>query len=317
MSKTTGLVGAVGAFGALAYLMAPLPPETPPADAVATASTAVAAAPTPVPQPAPAASAPSGGALPAPSPDATVLLIQQIQSELLRLGCYGGPIDGRWSPATQQAMLSLGERLRVLRPVDKPDYIMLALARGQASHGCAPQGQATASRRPARIVPMVAPSETTTERAAKTPRRPAERSPGALEASRAGTGAPPEIGEAAISAQRRLAEPLLDRAGDEHIAPPRGGAPRDQDRMGLGIAPGAAARTGIDPRDLTDPATLRDPLTATPRAALERAEVETEPAREPRDAGRGARDARPTGPQRSSRNDWKRAVFIKMREAGP
>jgi hypothetical protein len=254
--------------------------------------------------------------LPAPSPDATGLLIQQIQSELLRLGCYSGPIDGRWSAEAQQAMLSLGERLRVLRPVDQPDYIMLALARGQASHVCAPQGRATASRQPARIVPMATPWDTTTERSGTPPRRPADRAPGTLGASRAGTDAPHESA-AALSGRHRLAGPALDSAGDEPAMPPLGGVPRDQSRMGLGVSPGDAMRTGIDPRDPIDPALLRGSSTVAPPAGAARAEAEVEGAHAPRGTGRVARETRPTGPQTRSRSDWKRAVFIKMREAGP
>ncbi len=146
MGKFIGLVGAVTTVGAVAYLMAPLPQS---ADVrfgafdvrdkgcggtqgdpgnLSRQITHQSHAPHPT-----------------PSGEPTVVLVQQIQAELHRLGCYGGAIDGKWNDATQRAMQTLGERVSVLRPVDTPDYIMLALARSQASAVC---GRRRSGRRP-------------------------------------------------------------------------------------------------------------------------------------------------------------------------
>jgi hypothetical protein len=105
------------------------------------------------PQPAPAqpvATAPSASAIQA-WPDATVSrarLLQQpdanfqsaitreLQAELLRLGCYGGPLDGRWSPALRYALQDFTVRVNVMLPIDGPDPALLNLARGQQSAVC-------------------------------------------------------------------------------------------------------------------------------------------------------------------------------------
>ncbi len=313
MSKTAGLLGAVGAFGALAYLLAPLPPEAqrPDADAVkATASSPVAPSP-----PAksevksePVKVARVSTASPAPATqDTTVRLVQQSQTELLRLGCYNGAVDGHWSPETQQAMHALGARVRVLRPVDTPDYIMLALARSQVSHICAPKDQATASHQPARIVPMAGPWETRTQR------------------MRAGTALKRAADRAATAESRphtRNAEATEtaaeNTAGDSMISP-RDRATLEQNRMGLGAAAVDPLRAGIDPRDPTAPAILRGPPPVEPRTAIRSASAELDavPSPPPRASHRSSSGERYVAPSRSERKDWRRAVFNKLRESGP
>jgi hypothetical protein len=73
-----------------------------------------------------------------------------------------------------------------------------------------------------------------------------------------------------------------------------------ENRMGLGAAPIDPLRAGIDPRNPTAPAVLRGPSVAeiTPPPAVRRVEREWRP---------------PANPRR----DWKRNVFIQLREAGP
>jgi hypothetical protein len=310
MSKTTGLVGALGAFGALAYLLAPLPPETPSARmALSTDQPAAAGAPA---AGRPAASVPAvAEAAPAPVVDAGVRLVQQIQTELLRLGCYGGSVDGRWSSETQQAMQTLGERVRILRPVETPDYIMLALARSQVSHVCTARDREAASRLPARIVPMAAPLESTPERAA-TPavRRPSARAAPGAEVPRARTVSPVESRNAAQPT--RAAERAVDQAGDDDSALPLSQDIIGQNRMGLGVAPADPLRAGMDPRDPSAPAILRGP----PSARSDNIAGELSP-QLPIRPDRAARTAGAVSPQRGTRRDWKRNFFVQMRETGP
>ena len=155
MGKFVGLVGAMTTVGALAYLMAPLPQSEKSAADLMPTTTKVAAAPK--------ANSTTETAIrttavhSSPRGEPTVLLVQQIQSELHRLGCYGGAIDGQWNDATQRAMQTLGERVSVLRPVDTPDYIMLALARSQAGTVCASTQRTAAAQPRTRVTAIAAP----------------------------------------------------------------------------------------------------------------------------------------------------------------
>jgi hypothetical protein len=311
MSKTTALAGALGAFGALAYLMAPLPPEEQQAGPAATASSAV------IPSQ-PSNRKPATVARVSPPPtqltqgqDAKVRLVQQIQTELLRLGCYAGAVDGHWSPETQLAMQALGERVRVLRPVDTPDYIMLALARSQVSLVCTPRGQSTASRQPARIVPMAGTGHAPTEpsRVAPSPRRQTERAPTAADTRTRGLP-PPEVRAAATAPNRVPLDRAARQTADETmLRHDRGDS--DQIRMGLGVVTVDPLRAGMDPRDPTAPAILRGPGAVTPRMA---SPSELDAAQSSRRLPRTTIEARrPPSP----RGDWKRTVFNKLKFDGP
>lgn len=65
------------------------------------------APPPPVPAPAPA-----------PAPDAD--LARAIQSELSRVGCYQGPIDGQWGPGSARAMQNFNHWWGSAAPTDAP-----------------------------------------------------------------------------------------------------------------------------------------------------------------------------------------------------
>lgn len=283
MSKTTSFVAAFGAFGALAYLLNPLPPDAQLVKRAATSQATVPPAPAAIPQ---AASETPQTAVPGTAAqNAAVRLVQQIQTELLRLGCYAGAVDGRWTDETQQAMHALGERVRVLRPVETPDYIMLALARGQASHVCTARDRATAAaHRPARIVPSAAPLE-----------RP-QHSPGTTSAQRGPEDRVRANRRAESTARSSNIRPAdrdaLDADVDDTVLPYNRSALAEAP-MGLGAARIDPLQAGIDPRNPTEPAILRAP------------------------APRAEREVRRPTPSRSARNDWKRSVFSKMRENGP
>lgn len=312
MSKSMGLVGALGAFGALAYLLNPLPPESQSTVAVATANPTANQAPSPAAAPASQAAV-LGRVAPSPPPaqDTTVRLVQQIQTELLRLGCYSGAVDGRWSPETQQAMQTLGERVRVLRPVDTPDYIMLALARGQTSHLCAAPDRAAAARQPARVTSMAASMGTPdAPRAASPSRRTVERPQAAAQPARtraAAPSAPIESRSSVVEAESRTIERAIpvDDDTDNDLG---------QSRMGLGAAAVDPLRAGIDPRDPTAPAILRGPPTPS-RTASNSGITEIVPPPAEKAARTAARP--PSFSSMSGRGDWKRNFFNRVRENGP
>ena len=122
-------------------------------------------APAPVAEPAPVKAAPFVATLPqrASEPTTSKVVIGQIQpsaaavdrgalarelqKELKRVGCYGGEINGAWTPSTRQAMKSFTDRVNATLPIEQPDYILLAMVQNQAQKVCGgacPPGQAFA-----------------------------------------------------------------------------------------------------------------------------------------------------------------------------
>jgi hypothetical protein len=80
--------------------------------------------------------------------DARRALTKDLQRELRRVGCYQGDLDGSWGPETKRAMSAFTDRVNATLPVEEPDYILLALVRGQAVQTCGkscPSGQELAS----------------------------------------------------------------------------------------------------------------------------------------------------------------------------
>jgi hypothetical protein len=71
-------------------------------------------------------------------------LARTIQSELKRVGCYQGEVDGAWTGAVQRAMRAFIDRVNASLPVDEPDYILLTLLQGHQARACGegcPSGQ--------------------------------------------------------------------------------------------------------------------------------------------------------------------------------
>lgn len=64
------------------------------------------------------------------------ILVQSIQQELARVGCYAGAIDGQWSDGTRSAMGAFTERLKVRLPLTSPDYILLTMLQGHSRNAC-------------------------------------------------------------------------------------------------------------------------------------------------------------------------------------
>ena len=72
-------------------------------------------------------------------------LVQELQRELRRLGCYPQEINGEWTPASRRAMRDFTERVNAVLPLDAPDPVLLALLRSETKPVCGdacPEGQA-------------------------------------------------------------------------------------------------------------------------------------------------------------------------------
>jgi hypothetical protein len=73
-----------------------------------------------------------------------VRLVQELQRELRRLGCYFQEINGEWTPATRRAMKDFTERVNAVLPLDAPEPLLLAFLRSEQKPICGdtcPQGQ--------------------------------------------------------------------------------------------------------------------------------------------------------------------------------
>ena len=70
-------------------------------------------------------------------------LVSDLQTELTRVGCYDGPINGIWTPQTRQAMITLVQRSNARLPTDKADHVLLALVKNHTGSACGscPTGQ--------------------------------------------------------------------------------------------------------------------------------------------------------------------------------
>lgn len=64
-------------------------------------------------------------------------IAHELQSELQRVGCYGGAIDGYWSPLSQRSAKAFVEGVNAHLPVGEPDVALLALVRATRSTVCA------------------------------------------------------------------------------------------------------------------------------------------------------------------------------------
>ncbi|MEQ1714918.1 MAG: hypothetical protein ABL907_02845 [Hyphomicrobium sp.] len=71
-------------------------------------------------------------------------LTRDLQSELKRVGCYGGDVTGNWTPSTKRAMGAFMDRVNATLPIEEPDYILLTLVQGHSAQACGaacPSGQ--------------------------------------------------------------------------------------------------------------------------------------------------------------------------------
>jgi len=85
------------------------------------------------PAPVATASLPVPAGRPAADP---ATLARQLQTELRRVGCYEGEINGLWTTSTRLAMRAFTERVNAKLPIDKPDQILLSLVQGHQGRVC-------------------------------------------------------------------------------------------------------------------------------------------------------------------------------------
>jgi hypothetical protein len=81
---------------------------------------------------------------PTPVPASRNSLARQLQSELKRVGCYDGEVNGVWTTSTRMAMKAFTDRVNAKLPIDKPDHILLSLVQGHRQPVCGttcPAGQ--------------------------------------------------------------------------------------------------------------------------------------------------------------------------------
>jgi len=74
-------------------------------------------------------------------------LIRTLQQRLRAAGCYYGDIDGDWGPASRRAMQSFTRKVNASLPVERPDFVLLALMDAHTAVGCntnCPAGHAPA-----------------------------------------------------------------------------------------------------------------------------------------------------------------------------
>ncbi|MGE8944234.1 hypothetical protein ACO2I3_20215 [Leptospira interrogans] len=63
-------------------------------------------------------------------------LARELQTELRRVGCYYGEIDGDWGSGSKRAMSGFTSRVNASLPVDAPDAIMLTMIRRFDGQAC-------------------------------------------------------------------------------------------------------------------------------------------------------------------------------------
>jgi hypothetical protein len=71
-------------------------------------------------------------------------LARDLQLELRRVGCYGGELNGVWTPATRKAMKAFTDRVNATLPIEEPDDILLTLVQAHQGEACGkpcPAGQ--------------------------------------------------------------------------------------------------------------------------------------------------------------------------------
>jgi hypothetical protein len=105
-------------------------------------------------QPLPGVSPPSGG------PGSVA---RQLQSELKRVGCYDGEINGIWTTSSRFAMKTFTDLVNAKLPIGKPDHILLALVQGHKERVCGASQVAADKPGAGEIRPARTPTSPATE----------------------------------------------------------------------------------------------------------------------------------------------------------
>jgi hypothetical protein len=150
-------------------------------------------------------------------------LTRELQVELRRVGCYGGELNGVWTPAARKAMKAFTDRVNASLPVGEPDDILLALVQTHQGEACGvpcPAGQGLAEDGrclPGAILAQAArkPSAPTLTAAARPRGGPQADKPAPAIAAWSTTSAalpPPPSPPPAIAGRMALAGPMSDAA---------------------------------------------------------------------------------------------------------
>ena len=78
--------------------------------------------------------------------DDAASVTRAVQAGLKRAGCYVGPVNGRWSASTRNAMAEFTTRVNAQLPVEKPDPVLLALVETHSDVSCLPDGERAADQ---------------------------------------------------------------------------------------------------------------------------------------------------------------------------
>ena len=103
-------------------------------------------------------------ALGQPVPRGRDAIGRELQTELKRVGCYAGELNGEWTKSTRQAMKAFTDRVNAKLPTDKPDGILLALVQGHPNRVCGtpcPWGQSLSRTQQCTPNALLARSSTT------------------------------------------------------------------------------------------------------------------------------------------------------------
>jgi hypothetical protein len=129
------------------------------------------------------ASLPPGDMKPQPAPDPQVLA-RALQTELKRVGCDPGPVDGRWGDKARDALGSFARSVKIALPTAEPTSAALDAVTSRKDRVCPLEcdkgekevdGKCVASRTPEKAKPARRPVQ---EREAARPRREPESSGG-------------------------------------------------------------------------------------------------------------------------------------------
>ena len=140
------------------------------------------------------------------------VLARDLQTELSRVGCYEGEINGTWTPSTKRAMSAFMDRVNASLPIEEPDYILLTLVQGHKAAACGadcPTGQLMEA---GRCVPQAVFAKATRKQQREEERKVAEAQKAEQQTKQQDRAA----GELRAAEQRRIAD--ARRAEDERKA---------------------------------------------------------------------------------------------------
>ena len=165
--------------------------------------------------------------------EAQRLLTVAIQSQLSRLGCYGGRIDGTWSDATQAAIMAFNSAQGRSLHVRAPDHALLVALNRQDSTGCASELRANSGATSQARAPLsqasIAPADGSAATATFGPAPPLPIEPASHPVASPVTTSPVTTG---IASSAPEADIRAGREGAAPVAPASTAEPATSDAVG-------------------------------------------------------------------------------------